>query len=152
MINKTNKHDKGKAANSKNYAHSLNKSDKVIQDEADIYRQIVEIDEDLEMEEFAKEVEDTEVRNMVMINKSVDSFVENAYKTINRSEETNTPKCHECNLKDQVISEFYELMYTNDTKDQPLSIAKNRVNPVANNEVPQKNYCCCVGQELQEMY
>ena len=75
---------------------------------------------------------------MVMINKSLDSFVENAYQTINRSEETNTPKCHECNLKDQVISEFYELMYTNDTKDQPLSIAKNRVHPVANNEVPQK--------------
>ena len=77
------------------------------------------------MEDLAKEVEVMEVRNMVMINKSVDSFVENAYKTNNRSEETNTPKCYECNLKDQVISEFYELMYTNDTKNQPLSIAKN---------------------------
>ena len=103
------------------------------------------------MEDLAKEVEDMEVRNMVMINKSVDSFVENAYKTNNRSEETNTPKCYECNLRDQVISELYELMYTNDTKNQPLSIAKNRVHPVANNEVPPTNYCCCVGQELQEM-
>ena len=62
------------------------------------------------MEDLAKEVEVMEVRNMVMINKSV-----------------------------------------NDTKNQPLSIAKNWVHPVANNEVPPTNYCCCVGQELQEM-
>ena len=54
MINKTNKHDKEKSATSQDYAHFLNKSDKVIQEEADIYRQIVEIADDLEMEEFVK--------------------------------------------------------------------------------------------------
>ena len=66
-INKTNQHDKEKAATYKDYAHSINKSEKAIQDEADIYRQVVEIADYLEMEEFVKENEDMEVRNMVMI-------------------------------------------------------------------------------------
>ena len=55
----------------------LNKSEKAIQDEADIYRQVVEIADYLEMEEFVKEVEDTEVRNMVMINKSLARIARN---------------------------------------------------------------------------
>ena len=37
MINMTNKHGKSNAATSNDDAHSLNKSDKVIEDKAEIY-------------------------------------------------------------------------------------------------------------------
>ena len=68
-INMTKKHGKSNAANSKDDAHSSNKSDKIIEDEADIYWQIVEIAEDHEMGGVAQEVEDTEDRNIAMIDK-----------------------------------------------------------------------------------
>ena len=37
MLNMTNKHDNSNAATSNNYAHSSNKSDKVIENEAKFY-------------------------------------------------------------------------------------------------------------------
>ena len=62
------------------------------------------------MGEAAKEVEDTEVRNIAMIYKIVSEFFENADNTINPSKQTDSPKCHKFYIKDRVISEFLKLM------------------------------------------
>ena len=67
----TNKHGKSNAATSNDDAHSSNKSDKLIEDEAKVLWQILKIAEDHEMGGEAKEVEDTEVRNIGMIDKIV---------------------------------------------------------------------------------
>ena len=67
----TNIHGKSNTATSNDDAHSSNKSDKVIEDEAEIVWQILWIAEDHEMGGEAKEVEDTEVRNIGMIDKIV---------------------------------------------------------------------------------
>ena len=67
---------------------------KVIEDETVIEWQIVSIEEDLEMAGVEKEVEDTEARNIGMIDNIVFYFLENAYNTINLSEHTDTLKCH----------------------------------------------------------
>ena len=100
----TNEHDKAKAAPTYDISSATS-----VSDEEEIERQITEIAEDLEMEGVAREVEE-EISNMVMIDKIVDSFVENAYATMNPSEETEKEKCDECHLKDQVINEFERLL------------------------------------------
>ena len=56
----------------------------------------------------AKEVEDTEVRNIGMIDKIV--FFDNAYNTKNPREQTDSHTCHKCHIKDHSISEFHKLM------------------------------------------
>ena len=99
-----NEHDKAKAAPTNDTSQASNG-----EDEEEIERQITEIAEDLEMEGVAKTVEE-EVRNMVMMDKIVDSFVDNAYNTMNASEGTEKTKCPECHLKDQVIDEFGRLI------------------------------------------
>ena len=57
-----------------------------------------------------KEVEDTEFINIGMIDKIVLYFLENAYNTINLSEQTDSLQCHKCHTKDHVISEFHKLI------------------------------------------
>ena len=55
-----------------------------------------------------KEVEDTEVRNIGMIDKTVFFFLENAYYTINLSEQTDLIKCHKHHIVYHVIGEFHK--------------------------------------------
>ena len=58
----------------------------------------------------AQEVEETEVRNIAIIDKLVLEFFENADNTNNPREQTDSPKCHKFYIKDSVISEFFKLM------------------------------------------
>ena len=60
----------------------------------------------------SKEVKDTEVRNIGMIDKIGIKFFDNAYNTMNPSEQTDASTCHKCHIKDHVISEFHKLMNT----------------------------------------
>ena len=55
----TKKHGKSNAANSNDDGHSSNKSEEIIEDEAEIEWQIVKIAEDHEMGGVAQEVKDT---------------------------------------------------------------------------------------------
>ena len=70
----------------------------------------LDIAEDHEMGAVAQEFEDTEVRNIAMIDKEVKEFFKNADNTINPSEQTDSPKCHKFDIKFCVISEFFKLM------------------------------------------
>ena len=101
MINMTNKHDNSNTANSNNYAPSSNKSDKVIENA-----------EDLEMGGEEKEVDNTQVKNIGMTDHMVFLFFENAYNTMNTSEQTDSLKCPKCHIKYHVISEFHKLIKT----------------------------------------
>ena len=106
----TKKHNKAKASN-KNYKAEAAKTDMFMEDEPEIEEEIVEIAEDLEMEGAAMEVENrVELGNMVMIDKIVDSFVENAYKAMNPGSETEKIECHDCVLKEEIITEFGRLL------------------------------------------
>ena len=64
----------------------------------------------LEMAGVEKKVEDTQVKNIGTIDYVVFNFLENAYNTINLSEQTDSLKCHKCHTKDHVISEFHKLI------------------------------------------
>ena len=61
------------------------------------------IAEDLEFEIVAKKVE-----NLVLVDKIVDQFVENAFKAMNPDKENDKVDCHECFCKDQVIEKLSE--------------------------------------------
>ena len=71
---------------------------------------MVENAEDLEMGE-EKEVDYTQVKNIDMRDNMVLIF-KNAYNTMNTSEQTDSPKCPKCHIKDHVISEFHKLIKT----------------------------------------
>ena len=51
-----------------------------------------------------------------MTDNMVFSFFENAYNTMNNSEQTDSPKCSKCHTKDPVLSEFHKIIKT---KRQP---------------------------------
>ena len=68
---------------------------------------LVDIAEDIEMQEAAKEVEanGAEVIKMVTVDKIVDSFVDNAYRAMNPQQDAEKEICHDCGLKEEVINE-----------------------------------------------
>ena len=68
-------------------------------------KELETITEDLEFEIVAKKVE-----NLVLVDKIVDKFVENAYKAMNPDEESDQVECHECFCKDQVIENYVKLI------------------------------------------
>ena len=106
----TKKHNKAKAANINDKAEAT-KTDMVIEDEQEVEEEIVEIAEDLEMEGAAMEVENrVELDNMVMIDNIVDSFVENAFNTMNPGNKTDKIECHECVLKEEIMTEYGRLI------------------------------------------
>ena len=47
-----------------------------------------------------------------MTDNMVFSFFENAYNTMDTSEQTDSPKCPKCHIKNHVISEFHKLIQT----------------------------------------
>ena len=55
-----------------------------------------------------KKIEDTEVRNIGMIDKTVFYLKKNAYYTINLSEQTDSLKCHKHHIVYHVIGEFHK--------------------------------------------
>ena len=76
---------------------------------------IVEIAEELEMEGVAIEVENlVELGNMVVIDKIVDKFVENAYKAMHPDEPVDKIECHGCN--EEIIAEFGRLIDEKENK------------------------------------
>ena len=60
----------------------------------------------------ANEVDDMQVKNIGMTDKIVFSFFENAYNTINTSEQTDSPKGPKCHIKDHYLSGFHKLIQT----------------------------------------
>ena len=87
-----------------------------IQDDEEVEQEIASIAEDMEFERVPQEVE-----NLVMVDRIVDSFVENAYQAMNPSEERNESFCHECFCKDQVINNYKKLL---DEKDSLITEKK----------------------------
>ena len=69
-----------------------------VEDDEEGEKELESIAEDLEFEIVAKNVE-----NLVLVDKIVDTFVENAFKAMNPNEESDKVECHECFCKDQVI-------------------------------------------------
>ena len=97
MKHKIEKHDKAYTAGSVNNDDSLDGEE------------IVHL---MEMEDMttAKDVANREAEEKI-----VNSFVENAFKVINHEEEEDNTKCHNCDLKEEVITDKDSMLDTKET-------------------------------------